>query len=51
MLGQVVYSNKVTAQNGAINENVQLSNVASGMYILSLRSGNESKIFHIVIAQ
>lgn len=51
MLGQVVYSNKVTAQNGAINENVQLSNVASGMYILSLRSGTESKIFHIVIAQ
>jgi hypothetical protein len=49
MLGQVVYNGKVTAQNGAINSQVQLSNVANGTYILNLRSATEQTIFHIVV--
>jgi len=52
MLGQVVYKNKVTARNGKLNEHVRLgSNVANGMYMLSLHSGTENKVFHIVIEQ
>ncbi len=53
MLGQVVYKNSVLAQNGDINQRVQLNaTVANGMYILNLRSDNgETKVFHIVIEQ
>ena len=50
MLGQVVYKTELMAQNGNINEQVSLNNgVANGMYLLSLRSGVENKVFHIVI--
>jgi len=52
MLGQVVYSNNVTAHNGIINEPVQLSNtMANGMYLLTVRSGSENTTFHFVIEQ
>jgi hypothetical protein len=50
MLGQVVYTNKTTAHNRSINEHVQLgNNMASGMYLLNIRSGNENSVFHIVL--
>jgi hypothetical protein len=50
MLGQVIYSSKVIARNGELNERVDLgNNLANGMYILNLRSGTESKVFHMVI--
>jgi hypothetical protein len=52
MLGQVVYNNKVMAQGGNINQQIQLSNtLANGMYILNLRSGVDTKSFHFVIEQ
>ena len=52
MLGQVVYKNKVVAQNGYLNEQIQLSNtIANGMYLLNVNTGTESKMFHIVIKQ
>jgi len=52
MLGQVVYKNKVMAQGGMINEQVQLSNtLANGMYLLNVRSGSETSVFHFVIEQ
>jgi hypothetical protein len=51
MLGQVVYSNKVNATNGDINEQVHMNAVANGMYLLNVRSGAESKTFHFVIEQ
>jgi uncharacterized protein YjdB len=51
MLGQVVYSNTLSAPGGRLNAQVQLRSVANGMYLLSLRSGGESKLFHIVIEQ
>jgi len=52
MLGQVVYTGKVTAQSGVIDAPVQLgSELANGMYMLNLRSGSETKVFHFVIAQ
>jgi len=50
MLGQVVYSNTVTAQNGILNEPVLLNNnLANGMYLLNVHSGGENAVFHFVI--
>jgi uncharacterized protein YjdB len=50
MLGQVVYSAKVTAQNGGINQKIGFEKVpANGMYIVNLRSVSETKVFHMVI--
>jgi len=52
LLGQVVYKNNVIAKNGVLDEQVTLgSNVANGMYILNLRSGSDSRVFHVVIEQ
>ncbi len=52
VLGQVVYTNKVTAPGGKLNEHVVLgSKLANGMYILSVRTAAESRVFHMVIEQ
>ena len=51
MLGQVVYKNRAMKQNGILYYQVHLSNIANAMYILSVRSGNEVKVFHIVVEQ
>ncbi len=52
MLGQVVYTNKVMAHSGNINERIKLSNtLANGMYILSLHSDVANNVFHIVVEQ
>jgi uncharacterized protein YjdB len=52
MLGQVIYTTKVVAKNGAINEKIQLNNTpANGMYMLNLRTTSENKVFHMVIEQ
>ncbi|MCC5944271.1 MAG: T9SS type A sorting domain-containing protein [Bernardetiaceae bacterium] len=40
--GQVVYSKQIRQQNGSIDEEVSLPNVASGLYIVELRSETES---------
>jgi len=50
MIGQVVYTGKITAQNGAIDQHIQLgNNLANGMYILNLHSVAGNTIFHFVI--
>jgi hypothetical protein len=52
VLGQVVYSSNVMTHNGIIDEKVQLNNsIANGMYVVSIRSANESKVFHMVVEQ
>jgi len=52
MLGQVIFSDVLTVQNGEVNKEVLLGGkVANGMYILSLHSETCNKIFHIVIEQ
>ena len=51
MLGQVVYRSKAQSVNGAISEQVQLNNMANGMYILNVRSGNDNSVFNFVIGQ
>ncbi len=50
MLGQVIYNTAVRIQEGLIREQVKLnSNLANGMYILNVKSGNENMIFHFVV--
>ena len=50
VIGQVVYSGSTVATGGIINDQVKLnSNVASGAYMLRVRSGSESKTLHFVI--
>ena len=52
MLGQVVYKSTIMAQNRNINEHLSLkSNLANGMYILTLRSGSDNVVFHFVIGR
>jgi hypothetical protein len=52
MLGQTVYTGRVTAKSGTINQTIQLgSNLTNGMYILNLRSDDGNKVFHMVVEQ
>ncbi len=52
VVGQVIYSSKVTALKGVINELIKLnSTVANGMYLVSLKSDTEKIVLHIVITQ
>jgi len=51
MLGQEIYNAKSALLNGKINEKVQLgSDIINGMYIVTLRTGEESRILHVVVA-
>ncbi len=50
VLGQVIYTSKVTAREGKVNETISLgSTLANGMYMLKLHTGNGDKVFHLVI--
>ena len=51
MLGQVVYKQQIATVNGMINEQVQLGNIANGMYLLNLHTTDGTKVFHIVVEQ
>jgi len=51
MLGQVIYATKLKARNGNLDETVQMGHVANGMYMVTLRTGSENKVFHMVIEQ
>jgi uncharacterized protein YjdB len=52
MLGQVVYSSGVKVRNGEIDEQVSLDKaLANGMYIVNLRAGSATKVFHMVVEQ
>ena len=52
VLGQVLYHTKVASHNGEVNEQITLgSNVANGMYMLTLKTPTENKVFHVVIEQ
>jgi len=49
MLGQTVWSNSVIARNGELKERISITNIANGMYLLSLRSGGDARVFHMVV--
>ncbi len=51
-IGQTVYTQKIKAINGVINEQIDLGrNIANGMYLVNLRTASENRVFHIVIEQ
>ena len=50
VLGQVVYKEDVAIKNGGINQLVRpVNDLSNGMYLLTIRTGMENKIFHVVI--
>jgi len=51
MLGQVVYKEQVQTTGGKISKHVKMTGIANGIYLLSLRSETDSKVFHIVVEQ
>jgi uncharacterized protein YjdB len=52
VIGQVVHKENVTAKGGKLNHEVTLSKgLANGMYMLTLRSGSDNKVFHLVVEQ
>ena len=51
MLGQVVYTGKIQATGGNIDQKITLGNVANGMYLLNLGTDAQHTIFHFVIEQ
>jgi hypothetical protein len=52
VLGQVVYREQAEAKGGKLNKQIMLSStIANGMYMLSIRSDSENKVFHLVIEQ
>ncbi len=52
VIGQVVYKENVTAKAGKLNHEVNLGKgLANGMYMLTLRSGSDNKVFHLVVEQ
>jgi hypothetical protein len=52
MLGQVVYRSKATVRNSNIEEHITLDNtLANGMYLLNVRSGDNSKVFPVSVSR
>jgi hypothetical protein len=50
VLGQSVYKKTVQANNGAINEQITLDkSVAAGTYQVSVTSGEDNVVFHVVV--
>jgi len=50
MLGQVVHTETIVANNGQVNQQIQLPNsISNGMYLLNLKNGGDTKVFHIVV--
>jgi hypothetical protein len=49
MIGQVIYRSNVTIHNGEVNERIQLSSLANGMYLLNLKTQNANNVFRFVV--
>ena len=52
MIGQVLLSKQVACKNGQIDKKLSIGkSVPAGMYILAIRSANESSVYHFVIEE
>ncbi len=50
MLGKVIYRNRVSSQGGQLDEQVNLnSDLANGMYLLTIRGSNLSRTIHFEV--
>ncbi|MCD6011756.1 MAG: C-terminal target protein [Flavipsychrobacter sp.] len=51
MAGRTIHTAQAVAQDGNLNESINLGNVASGMYLLNVKTNNDHKVFHVVVEQ
>jgi hypothetical protein len=52
IIGQVIFTREVNAVNAKVDEMVQLGdNIAPGMYLLTVQSGAETMVYHVVVEQ
>ena len=51
MLGHMVYRGKTTPQNGAVREQINLSNLPAGAYILHVNSEALNQVFRFIISK
>ncbi len=52
LLGQTVFTSTLHSRKGIIDERIHMSNsISNGMYILTLRSGSNSKVYHFIVEQ
>ncbi len=52
MTGQIIYRRNITSADGIINQQIELPpNLANSMYLLNLRTGAGSMLFHFVLEQ
>ena len=52
MTGHILLTNKITTQNGNIDQRIDLHGLlANGMYMLNLHSATQNTVFHFVIEQ
>ncbi len=51
MLGRIIYSNNAPVNAGQLNTGITLNNGEAnpGLYILTVRSGTQSQVFHILV--
>jgi hypothetical protein len=49
VLGQVMYSGRTTPQNGVVNAQLKLDDIAGGSYLLRVNTGAGNETFHFVI--
>jgi Secretion system C-terminal sorting domain len=50
MLGKTVYTNQLDVRRGAVDEFITLPDqLADGMYMVSITSGDEHAVFHVTV--
>ena len=50
VIGQIVYRGGANTNNGELKATVTTEkNLSNGMYLLSVRTGTENRLFHVVI--
>jgi hypothetical protein len=49
MLGRIVFTKNSLARSGELNESITLTNAASGLYLLNLKTTDGNKVLHFVI--
>lgn len=49
LVGHIVYNSSTITKNGLLNESIQMNNHPAGMYLLNVRTGNESKVLRFIL--
>ncbi len=51
ILGHIIYTGKAIPQNGMIQEQIRLDDVAAGSYLMRVATGSGNEVFHFVISK